>query len=210
MKKIVAVVLALVMVLGLATTAFGATAKVKFYAAGNGTGYTDGWSTTPTEIDSTPALMLTEADYDYDAGAGNLDYYTVDTVKYVVADKAVATHKLVYGATTIYLVAATNDDVLYSYQAEVFTNVTEETDECGKLVVSDDSKTYYVVKNDKGVAVGYYVKATAGTMKLLVDGKIVKTNTAGTAIQGHFWAGNDIDATTKAYTSVKCEECGKV
>ena len=210
MKKIVALVLSLVMVLGLATTAFAADTKL--YAAGTGTGYVDGWSETAlATISGVPADFVVDADYDF--GDGNVEYYDLYSAgTFVEATKETGTHKLVCGNIVVYLTELTDvADVEYVYQADVFTGLTTEDDECGKLEVTKKNldKTYYVVENDKGIPVKYYVKSTAGT-NLLVDEKIVKATEVTSDFVTHVWVGNDVDATTKAYTSVVCANCGRV
>ena len=218
MKKIVALVLSLVMVLGLATTAFGVETKLYKQDSGS-TSNTTTWDEVAipaADAAKLPAELLVEADYEFGANlmptGGWVDHYVFDGVGYFVeATKATGEYKLVCGNVEIYLTKVASADVEYDYQAEVYTNLTTDEDECGKLEVAKKNltKTYYVVYNEKDIPVLYYVKNANGGVKLLVDGEFVKAELQDTFVE-HSWVGNDVDAATKAYTSMICEKCGKV
>ena len=130
--------------------------------------------------------------------------YFVDTTE------AAATYKLVYGATKLFLAPVDVTDVRYLDKATVYTNVTKETDECGKLVVTDTTKTYYVAYDENNYDEDYYFVATKnGPVQLLVGGKIVDVAPNGAQdLTAHVWKGHDV--VNNDYTTAKCENCGKV
>ena len=139
-----------------------------------------------------------------------LPCYFIDGRYFVDTTEAVATYKLVYGATKLFLAPVDVTDVRYLDKATVFTNVTKETDECGKLVVTDTTKTYYVAYDEDNYDEDYYFVATKnGPIQLLVGGKIVDVAPNGAQdLTAHVWKGHDV--VNNAYTTAKCENCGKV
>ena len=139
-----------------------------------------------------------------------LPCYFIDGRYFVDTTEAAATYKLVYGATKLFLAPVDVTDVRYLDKATVFTNVTKETDECGKLVVTDTTKTYYVAYDEDNYDEDYYFVATKnGPIQLLVGGKIVDVAPNGAQdLTAHVWKGYDV--VNNAYTTAKCENCGKV
>ena len=208
MKKIVALVLSLVMVLGLATTAFAVNPVVQQW---DPTGGTDGKGAWVNWYAPSAAGDYDLSDFAKGADENYLPCYEFGTGNFFVeTTEAAATYKAVYGATVVYLAKVEKSDVYYTDNADVFTNVTKETDECGKLVVTDTTKTYYVAYDEANKnAPSYYVATKNGGTQLLVDGKIVDVKaTASTAVTPHSYKGNDV--VDNVYTTVKCENCGKV
>ena len=206
MKKIVALVLSLVMVLGLATTAFGATAQVMYSEVDATTGE---WST-PIAI----AAKL--SDIAVDADETNLAHYVFtfggNPAKYYVKDVAnTATIKVVYGNTTVYLAEVDSYDVVAEAEAAVFTDISEKA-ACGKLTVGKVGlkDTYYVTYDIDGEIDGFYKKSKTPDVSLMVNGAIVyATEITGVALVEHNWVGNEINK-DGVYTSVKCDRCEKV
>ena len=139
-----------------------------------------------------------------------LPCYLIDGRYFVDTTEAAATYKLVYGATKLFLAPVDVTDVRYLDKATVFTNVTKETDECGKLVVTDTTKNYYVAYDEDNYDEDYYFVATKnGPIQLLVGGKIVDVAPNGAQdLTAHVWKGHDV--VNNAYTTAKCENCGKV
>ena len=225
MKKIVALVLSLVMVLGLATTAFGAADTYDSYR-------TDAQTIVAGKLvaGAQPAFTVTiekvaaQANSD---GSGNLEYYTVNGSNYylkttepTVVDYAITAH----GKTDIlfYLTQVTAADVEYVAEAALFTNFGQS---CGQLYQVNKENVYYsVTKASAGAGVakfGVYVEdADNGTVSVLAGNEIVKlnatavdaTNTALTVdeILAHNWAVVGVKATTAGTepTEVKCLNCG--
>ena len=181
---------------------------------------TKNWRLVSSFPGATVADFLVEADYDETVRHGNIEYYDVNGVAYVEATKATGAYKLVCGKTEIFLNLAS--DVDYEFEAEAFTGLTTDEDACGSVLVTKKnlSKTYYTATCEVGKVeyTFYFVADKAGAVDLLVGGKIVKADMigddfsggAGNAFIAHDWVGNDVDAKTKAFTTLKCENCGKV
>jgi len=204
MKKIVALVLSLVMVLGLATTAFGATPTLKLYAA------TDDETAPWVEIGEW-STTLDKIVYGDEVGENSLPYYNTSKGQFVDCAPAVATHKFVYGATTTYVqdVSAVLSTLAYEAKA-VALDVTKD-DVCGmvKVAKADVAKTFYAEYDLEGDLAAVYVADKKATTNVLVDGALVaaKAYTTYTEVD-HSWVGNDV--VNNAYTTVKCEYCDKV
>ena len=181
---------------------------------------TKNWRLVSSFPGATVADFLVEADYDETIPYGNIEYYDVNGVAYVEATKATGAYKLVCGKTEVFLNLAA--DVDYEFEAEAFTGLTTDEDACGSVLVTKKnlSKTYYTATCEVGKVeyTFYFVADKNGGTDLLVGNKIVKADLigddfsggAGNAFIAHDWVGNDVDAKTKAYTTLKCENCGKV
>jgi len=204
MKKIVALVLSLVMVLGLATTAFGAAPTLKLWAA------TDDETAPWAEIGEW-STTLDKIVYGDEVGENSLPYYNTSKGQFVDCAPAVATHKFTYGATTTYVMAVADlDDLAYMAPA-VALKVTYE-DVCGmvKVAKADVAKTFYASYNPvTGDLAAVFVADKKADTNVLVDGKLVAATAYTTYTEvDHSWVGYDV--VDNAYTTVKCEYCEKV
>ena len=204
MKKIVALVLSLVMVLGLATTAFAVAPTLYYWNDAAEEWTVAGSSFQPVSGDLD--------DLKEGADENVLPCYTLGGAYFVEVSEAAAGHKLVYGAQTVYLKEVDKDaDLAYVDDAELFTDVTKENDECGKWQVSKTllKKTFYMTYDDVDGLEDtlYYAKEGTGTF-VLVDGKRVEVADPSASFNAHAWVGNDV--VNYAYTTAKCLNCGKV
>ena len=203
MKKIVALVLSLVMVLGLATTAFAAPAAVELYT-----------------VDAKGEFTVIKGQF---AGKTLADFVADDDMYlnaweitnngfFVEVPAASADYKLVYGAQVVYLTAVPEAVVKFDNEVKALTVVGELADAtCGDFydTAFDEDNDYYVAYNKKGIPTNFYVASKTGAVNVLVDGKLVKANEVFTVAQlGHTYVG--FDAVNYVYTTVKCLECGKV
>ena len=201
MKKIIATVLAMVMVLALCTTAFAAS-----------TTYTKQTTKTGVVTDPANVVMTDKASTKNANGSGSVKGYTDQfNTPYLPADASDYDYKLsAEGEADLYIKSAPNSTLDYDAKAKVFTNVGEG---CEQLDVADTTLTYYVVTDDDDNNT-YYVKEDATGTNLLVDGKLVsaKLLTVGNENQGltkHTWK---IDTLNKDNTvaTYKCKDCGVV
>ena len=205
MKKIVALALSLVMVLGLATTAFAATATLELYQATED-------KTTPWTLVDSWGCELKDTVYGDEVGENSLPYYKLganDEYAFVECTAAEATHKFVYGATVTYVKAATPAKLAYMAKVSAVT-VTDE-DVCGmvKVAEADAEKVFYASYDKKGVMTELYVADKTAQTNVLVDGKLVAAVAYnGETVVDHSWVGNDV--ANNVYTTVKCEYCEKV
>ena len=204
MKKIIATVLAMVMALALCTTAFAANAKYdKVYnEKGDKIGDSTGTYEVTADVD---AVSVRGQDN------GALAYKTIPalntlvgtTDKYVVADKSDYDYKLTAaGRADLYVKAYAV--VTYTAKATVFTNIG---DKCGQINGST-SNTYYTYTDVDGDA-HYFQKSDAGTVQLLVDGKLVKVLSTEVTLVDHDWkaASYNKDNTVATF---KCKYCDTV
>jgi len=182
------------------TPAAGATDPVLYVADNSAAGWATYYIATGADLD----------DLKQGADENCLPCYLIDGEYFTEVSPAIATYKLVYGAKTVYLNPVDSTDVVYDDEAKVFTNVTKKTDECGKLVITDTTKTYYVAYDELDDDEDYYFVATKnGSIQLLVNGKIVDVELHTVqALTAHKWVGYDV--ANNAYTSIKCENCEKV
>ena len=194
MKKIVALVLSLVMVLGLATTAFAATSAGTLDDALAVTTYTSEVKTAaPAVADAKmfATYMIFETDKETKA-------VTPVGPMAEVALAEQAEYVYVNGTTIRYFAAVTNYDFLATEKKVAL----KDKFACGDIVVTEDT-TYYVDAEGN-----YYV---AGTAKVAnVGGKAVSVDPVDVAYEAH-----DFDYDTKAVngktaiTKVFCTECKK-
>ena len=199
MKKIVALVLSLVMVLGLATTAFGAVNADLYDLDANGA-----WKV----MGSAGADLETLAQ-DYDDGV--LPSYKVGADYFVETAEANATYKLVYGAKTVFLAPVTKAEISFVAKASALKVVDADDAVCGDFADTafDEDAAYYAAYDKKGVVTNVYVASKTGAVNVLVDGKLVKADEVFTVAQAkHNWVGYDV--VNYEYTTVKCTVCGKV
>jgi len=141
-----------------------------------------------------------------------LPCYLINGEYFVEVKEAAATYKLVYGAKTVFLAPIAEKLVKYDDTASVLTVVDAEDAECGDYYVTnlDEDDVYYISYNKKGEVDGIWVKAKNGSEQILVNGKIVDAEDASSDVTFMFHKFNGYDVVNKQYTTVKCEECGKV
>ena len=209
MKKIVAVVLAMVMALALCTTAFAATTENKV----DKTGYTlmdltnkvitinaDEFTKTVTDAKVVTSGSKTTTTY-------YADKYEIDTATYYACDAAIATHKLVKGGTVVFLIDASTTNAKFADgTTKVATAFVEAKDEpsCGEI--KEDS---YTIEGKN-----YPAK---GTDLAVLNGKFVTYDAAGeTATVPHKFdkalakeSGYFTTDTKGVVNSAKCEICNK-
>ena len=214
MKKIVALVLSLVMVLGLATTAFAADVS-----------YTDGLYASATSEGAT-VVAITSLDFfkandnevnedgTYKAD-GNVAYYTVTGDQYFVGKYYVEVKTLAEADVVVYTDAAGKAPFMYldqiadpTYYGDAVVTTNFGTT-CGqynvKAAAYDKKATYYVAFN--ALYVGDKVSPTEW---LMVNGEMVGVDAVGAAI--------DVITHAPVYTrdengkivSIKCSKCGCV
>ena len=194
MKKIVALVLSLVMVLGLATTAFGAAAYDLYDANGDA-------------VEESITVTAVEA-FDED-GTGNIAYYTLQGAsvyygKFVECKRAEATNYVTLAGNEgvyKYLKAATV--VEYDYTAVPFTAIGKD---CGELNLTAKDKAYVVTDEDGNKT--FYKKVEGGQTVLMVDGDLVTVSSAGTP-KNHTWVVTAYNEDEEP-TTVKCKDCDVV
>ena len=212
MKKIVALVLSLVMVLGLATTAFAATTQYTLWGAKT---EADKLGTNAIFTQFT-ALPTAEKAVNPTATAlyGSVAYYAFNNTKYVACDAADAdVYFTITGKTAplAYFKEVANP----GYHA-VATEYADFGDGCGQIPAkykAADTKYYtYTDLNDNTIVfAGSAAKLNASVDNVLVNGELVPvvlTNVYANA-NDHMWTFVK-DAATKKFVSAKCEECGAV
>ena len=182
MKKIVALVLSLVMVMGLATTAFAATEYSGLYMKDVNDVETVIEDVTLTVV---PAKAVK---YDKVTGealeAGVIAHYTDGTTNYVKAAGLADADVVVYADAACKIVKfyLTAVEYVEYYDGAVFTNFGEK---CGQVDMEPAEKvTYYTVKGaDFAVVAG----DKEGDAALMVGGKLVEVNSSAVATEkvGH-------------------------
>lgn len=226
MKKIVALVLAMVMALSLATVAF---AVVPTWAAANGGVNTVDIYEMSNEKKGSDVMTYHPAKAPTAGVAGNIEYYTfANTTGYYTmsatysadaafavkaADASVATGSQTDPEALFFMTEVTN--VSYIYEAKVFTawgNLCEQY----KKPADADSVTYvqYTQKFEPGtptivIALDKKGITTDGLNAVLVDGTVyVVTGAPLTAVK-HSWVASTFDKDGKALT-YKCTICNTV
>ena len=197
MKKIVALVLAMVMVLGLATVAFGATttATVKeegysLVSMNNATDTDVAADFTKTVTDKVVTTVGDKTTTTYYA-----DSYVIGGVKYYACDATIATTKLVKdGVVVAYLTSAD----LSAGTTKVATAFVEAKE---KPACGDVTKDSYVV-DGKSYPVG-------GATYVLYNGLFVSVDmTATTPVVEHVFAKKAVTTDTKGTpVAIACDEC---
>ena len=208
MKKIVALVLSLVMVLGLATTAFAVDATIYSWSD-SAKDWVD-MSTLGTAWELSGDLDDQTLGYD----DGYLPCYTANGKFFVETTAASALWKMVYGPKTVYLTEVDEEDVAFVAKASVLDVVETADAECGDYHVATLGlkDVYYVSYDAKtGLPNGFYKADKTSSDNVLVDGKLVAVQVLGTGVVSfadHTWVGYDV--VDYVYTTVKCSECGNV
>ena len=208
MKKIVAVVLAMVMALALCTTAFAATkTETKVDKTGyslldvkdNSTITIGGDEFTKTVTDKEVVTSGSKTTTTYFA-----DVYTIDGLTYYACDAAIAEYKLVKGSTVVFL-TKTNLSKGTDKVATAYVEAKDAADQkCGD--VTEDS---YTIEGKNYPA--------NGTDLAVLNGKFVTYNAAGeTKTVPHDFtkalkktSGYFTTDTKGVVNTVKCETCGK-
>lgn len=204
MKKIVAVVLAMVMALALCTTAFAATKTDEIEKTGytlmdmsnsNLTMTADKFTKTVTDAQVVTSGSKTTTTY-------YADEYVIDKTPYWACDAAIATHKLVKGSTVVFLTTVDlskgTDKV-----ATAFVEAKKAADQkCGDVTADAytiEGKNYVAGGANFAVLNGKFV--TYGAESTTVDHKFTK---AEAKTSGYFTTD-----TKGVVNTVKCEICEK-
>jgi len=196
MKKIVALVLSLVMVLGLATTAFGAsTDKYDLHKAdAYGTKQLSGYYLTPVAAVKNADGTGTVAHY--------VDYYGAKVVEIPASEAKVTDYYIteVGGTAPIkYLRVATVVD--YNFTAAAYTNLGTACEQVNNTL--NPTKDYYVIT--VGAATGaVYMEGTA-TYALVGDEVVGLAATAEKPV-AHSWVASGM--TKGVVTAAVCAKCG--
>ena len=198
MKKIVALVLSLVMVLGLATVA-SAAVKYDVYNANGALVEPDAsYTVNDAKYNSkvTPATGVVE----------NIELSCWPDANFVECEKADADY---------YLTIADQDDaILYVKEVkEVAYSVGAEWTDigtaCGQLSVNAKYDYYYTV-NELGDKTFYKgEKDMAGSAALLVAGELVQVSPVGYGVVDHDWEVKTVNAKHEV-VDVVCDDCGVV
>ena len=209
MKKIVAVVLAMVMALALCTTAFAATTETKVDKTGYSLLKVEDNSTVTIEGDEF-SKTVTDAKVVTSGSKTTTTYYadkyviTVANVAtpFYACDAAIATHKLVKGTTVVFLTTA---DLSAGTEkvATAFVEAKDAADQkCGDVTADAytiEGKNYVAGGSNFAVLNGKFV--TYGAESTTVDHKFTK---AEAKTSGYFTTD-----TKGVVNSVKCETCEK-
>ena len=217
MKKIVALVLSLVMVLGLATTAFAAADKYDVYLADDGMATAMKLGTPDATVVIDEYAAKTNKD-----GSGNVAYLYMG----YAADPAQGAYyvKTTTPTVTSYAVCAEGKtDVLYyvdavGFDAGVFAYTASATKfadfglKCGQVANLNVQATDVYFKTAAGVV--YKAAATTGTdatKNYLVDGKVYTAPAVAETVIDHSFSANnykyDTTLKTNVPTSAICTTC---
>ena len=201
MKKIIATVLAMVMALALCATAFAATAYTGYDNKGN-------------KLGEDFTVESVKADSNKKVNAGTIAHYYVTgtnakAVYYVAADSSSYDLKLTTpGKAPLYLGELGDDqaDYKYAYKATEFKAIGEK---CGQLDLDEGVKGYVVTDVEHDDATLYFKAVKNGSVNLLVNGEIVKAESADADLVAHKWVANSYDKNDKV-DSYKCKICGTI
>ena len=142
-----------------------------------------------------------------------LPCFLIDGEYFVETTKASATYKLVYGAKTVYLTPVDSSDVCYIAKASVLKVVETADAECGDFhtAVVGLKDVFYASYNPKtGAPNGFYKADKTSDINVLVDGKLVAVEVVTGAVEQLMHDFKGYDVVNYQYTTVKCDECGKV
>ena len=209
MKKIVALVLSLVMVLGLATTAFAVVSSTttmdgedySVYALGNTDASIEDVDITKTVTGESTETKDGETTVTYTATS----YKFANGFQAIEVAPSFATHKLVdeNGAIVAYLLknvaSATTTDVVDSVVAAV------EEPACGEYKQNAAANQFVVYVVDD---VAYYGDSAANGYAVL-NGQFVGLGTKATAVDHKYKAATFSTAKHTDVETVKCTECGE-
>ena len=206
MKKIVAVVLAMVMALALCTTAFAATkTETKVDKTGyslldvkdNSTITIDGDEFTKTVTDAQVVTSGSKTTTTYFA-----DVYTIDGLTYYACDAAIAEYKLVKGSTVVFL---TKTDL--SKGTDKVATAYVEAKDAADQKCGDVTADAYTIEGKNYVA--------GGSNFAVLNGKFVTYGAESTTVDHDFTkalkktSGYFTTDTKGVVNTVKCETCGK-
>ena len=210
MKKIVALVLSLVMVLGLATTAFGAPDTYDFYRANHtlADALEDGDAITGwTDL----SITFTDAKVNQD-GSGNVaylycnGYYYVKTTTPYTTSYAITYHdddEVLFYIDRVD--GATADSFKYEEEVVAFTSFSA-FDKCGCVTAVPAATDVYFQTEDGSV----YKAVVGGANNYLLNGKIVSANGDVDVVDHKFVASNykyDTTYKTNVPTAALCTKC---
>ena len=210
MKKIVAIVLSLVMVLGLATTAMAAT------TTSYNSLYFKGTNDATTAAPAGPADMTytaaAAAEYNTDGSLkteGNVGYYTLDGKTYVAVSTLAEADMVVYKdaeGKVVYMYLAAAEMVKYVGNGTAYADFGKA---CGQIPVTspvyDKTATYYTWN---GILYRAAKVTETGDRGVLVDGKLVEVVTCGTVKDlknDHVALTTFVDGVA---TAIECKVCG--
>ena len=203
MKKIVAVVLAMVMALALCTTAFAATKTEEV----DKDGYTLMDMANKEVKISNDKFTKTVTDTKVETSGGKTtttyfaDEYKIDGNTYYACDAAIASHKLVKGSTVVFLVASTETKANFAVgTTKVATAYVEAKDEpaCGEIEQNSYTIDGVNYKADK-----------AATNLAVLNGKFVAYGDKATTAPHDFAKKNTTTDNKGKIVSITCDSCKK-